>query len=137
MLEIITIESDIEVYFVEAKSFPDNILEAHQTLHAMVPFSNERKYFGLSRPENGTIVYKAAAEVLASDEEQEIDCQSMIINKGKYRCITVSDYMNDIDGIGRAFKELISFEDIDSNGYCVEWYINDNDVKCMVRLNEE
>ena len=51
-----------------AKSFPEGILEAHQTLHALVPYSQNRKYFGISRPENGNIVYKAAAEELIEGE---------------------------------------------------------------------
>jgi hypothetical protein len=24
--------------------------------------------------------------------------------------------------------------DLDPEGYCVEWYFNDRDVKCMIRL---
>ncbi|SMP65964.1 hypothetical protein SAMN06296020_11353 [Anoxynatronum buryatiense] len=133
-MEVINVENDITVYYVEATSFPEHVLEAHETLHAIIPFSNERRYFGLSRPEKGIIGYKAAAEVMATDHEKDIKCQTMIIKKGSYRCITVSDYMNDIESIGAAFKQLISFQDIDPDGYCVEWYIDDSDVKCMVRL---
>ena len=31
---------------------------------------------------------------------------------------------------------LISQPDIDPNGYCLEWYLNDMDVRCMVRLDD-
>lgn len=136
-MEIIKLEEDILVYFVEAKAFPDNILDAHQTLHQGVSYSKERRYFGLSRPENGTIRYKAAAEKLETDEREGIFFPTMKIPKGKYRSITIKNYMKDIDGIGNAFAELTSGKDIDPEGYCVEWYFNEEDVNCMIRLKDE
>ena len=33
--------------------------------------------------------------------------------------------MKDIPAIGRAFEILINLPNIDLQGYCVEWYIND------------
>ena len=60
-MEPINLENDITVLYVEATSFPDGIAESHQKLHTIVPFSDDRKYFGISRPENGVIAYKAAA----------------------------------------------------------------------------
>lgn len=132
-METVVVEKDIKVYCITSKSFPDGILDAHQKLHAMLP-SKERRFFGISRPENGVIIYKAAAEVLESDKVEHFDCESFIIKKGHYRCITVLNYMEDHQGIGKAFSELISAPDIDPNGFCIEYYYNNEDVKCMVRL---
>jgi hypothetical protein len=134
-METFYIEKDIKVYCVTAKSFPDGILDAHKKLHAMIP-SKERRYFGISRPENGGIVYKAAAEALEKDKEEKFNCESFVIEKGTYRCLTIMNYMKDPQSIGKAFGELISYSDIDPNGYCIEWYQNDEDVKCMVRLKD-
>jgi hypothetical protein len=62
-METIILDKDIKVFYVTASTFPEGILAAHQTLHAKIPYSTERKYFGISRPENnGKIVYRAAAE---------------------------------------------------------------------------
>jgi hypothetical protein len=44
--------------------------------------------------------------------------------------------MKDIPAIGNTFQELLETPGIDPNGYCVEWYINDKDVICMIRLAE-
>ena len=134
-METIVIEKDINVYCLTAKSFPEGILAAHQQLHALLP-SKGRRYFGLSRPENGGIVYKAAAEAVEMDKEENIDCESFVIKNGHYKCITVLNYMEDHQGIGKAFSELIAEPDIDPNGYCVEYYFNEKDVKCMVRLKD-
>ncbi len=48
--------------------------------------------------------------------------------------ITINDYAKDIMSIDRAFKELLALPDLDPQGYCVEWYYNEKDVKCMIRL---
>ena len=44
--------------------------------------------------------------------------------------------MNDIESINNAFKEMLSNPEIDPDGYCVEWYHTEKDVKCMIRLKE-
>lgn len=131
-MEMIVIELDIKVLYVTAASFPEGIQGAHERLHEIIPYSKERRYFGLSRPENGVIVYRAAAEQF--EQEQDFNCEALIIKKGKYRSITVANYKNDPQKITKAFNELISYPDIDPNGYCVEWYQGDEDLKCMVRL---
>jgi hypothetical protein len=135
-METITLDKDIKVFYVTAKSFPDGIMEAHKKLHALVPFSADRKYFGISRPENGAIVYRAAAEELTPGEAEKLNCDTLVLKKGKYICSTINDYMKDVQSIGRCFKELLSRPDIDPQGYCVEWYFTDKDVKCMVRLKQ-
>ena len=46
----------------------------------------------------------------------------------------IQDYMKDTSAIGDAFQELLANPRIDPNGACIEWYINNDIVKCMVRL---
>ena len=136
MLETMIIEKDIKVYYVTANSFPEDILTAHQTLHSKIPFSKERRYFGLSRPEkeNDGIVYKAAAEQIQDDLEKDYQLDTFIIEKGTYKCITISNYKGDPQSITKAFQELTALANIDPNGYCLEWYFNEEDVRCMVRI---
>ena len=134
-METIQIDKDIRVLYITAISFPDGVMAAHQQLHALLPNATQRRLFGLSRPENGgEIIYKAAAEELHPGEAEELKCGSMIIKKGNYACITINNYMKDIPAINNAFQQLTALPDIDPQGYCVEWYLNDKDVKCMVRI---
>jgi hypothetical protein len=137
-METITIDKDIKVLYVAAKSFPEGIMAAHQQLHTLVPFSisSGRKYFGISRPEGGPIVYRAAAEEINPGEAERLNCETLILKKGKYISSTVNNYMDEIQSIDHAFKELLSYPHLDPNGYCVELYLNDKDVQCMIRLNE-
>jgi len=133
-METTSIDHDIKVFYILAKSFPEGILDAHNTLHTMVPFSVERGYFGLSRPENGPIEYKAAAEELIAGEAETLKCPTLIIQKGQYISLTVENYTTDIQSISNAFQQLLEYPGLDPQGYCVEWYLNDKDVKCMIRL---
>jgi hypothetical protein len=138
-MEKIIIEQDIRVLYVTAASFPEGIAAATEKLHSLFPFSRERKIFGLSRPENGgSIVYRAAAEVMEANEAEKLGCETMTIRKGNYISQTVDHFRRDPLGIARAFEQLLSEPGLDPNGYCVEWYATDREsVQCMVRLNTQ
>jgi len=135
-METITIDNDIKVFYITAKSFPDGIQDAHEKLHSLTPFSAERKYFGISRPENGIIVYKAAAEEINPGEAAKLKLDTLVLKKGKYISLMINDYTKDIQSIGRAFKELLAYPGLDPRGYCVEWYLKGKDARCMVRLKQ-
>lgn len=141
-METITLEHPINVFYITAKSFPDGIMDAHKTLYELM-HSEKRNYFGISHPEDGSIIYKAAAEEIKEGEAQKLNCDKMILKKGNYISLTVIAYMKDIQSIDRAFQQLLSYPGLDPNGYCVEWYspggkagLNATDVKCMIRLKE-
>jgi len=136
-MEKISISEDIKVFYLPASTFPEGVLKAHQDLHARVPFSKERRYFGLSRPENGTIAYMAAAEELQPGEAAKYDCDSLVLKKGKYISERVNNYMEDLPRLRSIFASMIEQPGIDPEGYCVEWYLNDKDMVCMVRLAED
>ena len=42
--------------------------------------------------------------------------------------------MSDTQGVGHAFEKMLALEEIDPNGYCLEWYISKQEVRCMVPL---
>ncbi len=133
-METITLYKDIDIIFVQATTFPEGILGAFDTLNTKVPDLEKRRKFGLSRPENGRIIYKAAAEKLSSGEGEGLHLHSMQIPKGTYVSILVKDFMKNVTAVGSAFNQLLGESGIDPQGYCVECYINATDVQCMVRL---
>jgi hypothetical protein len=135
-MEIITVNTDIKVFYITAKSFPEGILEAHQTLHKLVPFSPDRRYFGISRPESYSIIYRAATEETYPGEAEKLKLDTLILKKGNYISETLKDYQKDVSAITRTFDELLKHPGIDPEGYCVEWYTSMNDMICMVRLKE-
>ena len=137
-MKTITIENDIKVFYVTAKTFPDGIGEAIEKLHSLFPFSKERRIFGLSRPENNDgIIYRAAAEEMYDGEAEQLQYNTLIIPKGKYIALEVIDFRKDIMSIDRAFNKILNQPGLDPQGYCIEQYANDKDaVTCMIRLAE-
>ena len=136
-METINLDNDINVLCVTAKTFPDGIMEAFDQLNSIVPLSEKGRQFGISRPsEGGSIVYKAAMEEVNEGEAEKLGCEPFIIKKGKYLFVDKTDFMKDLPGIGKAFQMLISQPNIDPNGYCLEWYLNEKDVRLMVRLDD-
>lgn len=136
-MEVVTFDKDLEVMYVTATSFPNGVLVAHQQLHSLIPFSDTRKYFGISRPENGAIIYKAGAEELESGEAGRLNLETLTLKKGNYLSVVVQDYMKDLPAIGKAFQLLTAEPGIDPQGYCVEIYLSDKDVQCMIRLADK
>ncbi len=128
-------DEDIRLICVQATSFPHGVQAAHEKLHALLQGSGQRRFYGLSRPEGGGgIVYKAAAEELHEGEAEQLGCESFTVRKGSFSMIAIHDYMKDVESIGRAFNELLKEPALDPQGYCLEWYISDKDVQCMVPL---
>ena len=132
-MEIYNLEEDIPVICVVAESFPYGVKASHQKLHSLVPFSENRKYFAISwgKPD-GSIQYQAAVNILSPEEKNPEGTVPFTIRQGRYKMIIVNNYMQDLDSIGRAFNELLKVEDLDPQGYCLEWYLSDKEVRCMV-----
>ena len=137
-MEKVRIEKNIKVFYVTATSFPEGIAEATGKLHSLFPFSQERKIFGLSRPENGgAIVYRAAAEEMEKGEAERLGCETLIVKKGNYVSLTVNDFRKEPMAITKAFEQLLAEPNLDPQGYCVEWYVTDKEaVNCMIRLEK-
>ncbi len=133
----IKIENDIKVFYIQAKSFPDGVMEAFQKMHSLIEFPPQRRNFGISRPENGEIVYKVASEELIKGDLEKNNLKEFIIPHGEYIGIEIKNFRNDLSSIKKAFDKLLDSPDIDKNGYCIEEYKGTDDVFCMVRLKDK
>ncbi|MGK4566352.1 hypothetical protein [Flavobacterium sp. 3HN19-14] len=138
-MDSFTFQHDIETFCVTATSFPDGIEAAFSELRAILPPHENRHFYGISwRGEDGNIIYKAAAEVLDSDENfMHHDLQRFTIKTGPYNTFYIPDFRNHMAEIPKAFELLLKQHEVDPNGYCLEWYFDDKDVKCMVPLGKE
>ncbi|MCB0489917.1 MAG: transcriptional regulator [Cyclobacteriaceae bacterium] len=126
-------EMNIKLWVVKASSFPEGVLQSHQKLHELFPPVGTRRYFGLSRPSpdgRGKIDYWAGVEQLPDDDS---GLDEKVIKKGRYVGKKIKDFRKDVASIGNTFQAILKRPDIDPEGYCVEWYENE-DVQCMVRV---
>ena len=137
-MDSFSLSEDIKVMCLTANGFPEGIEVAHQQLHNHFPQKEGRRFFGISKPdENGQIIYKAGAEELKTGETEALGFESLIIRKGYYNTFYLKDYSQNTNNIREAFKILLGQNEVDPDGYCIEWYIGAHDVKCMVPVDEE
>lgn len=129
------LKDDVKVFYVTASSFPEGIKKAYEKLHAMLPSVKDRKFFGISYPQNGKIVYKAAVQESYEGEGEKYGCETFVIPRGEYISELLTNWMKDETMVGKTFKQLLEQPNIDKkNGFCVEEYLNEKDVRCMVPL---
>ena len=131
-MKTLVLENPVKTYYVKASAFPSGVEQAHQALHALVPFDERRKYFGFSWPDQGAITYLAAAEELFEGELAQYGLETKTIQKGTYLYIDIFNFMDNIPAIGAAFQQLIHDERIAPDGFCIEWYLTQKDCRCMV-----
>lgn len=136
VMEKHVIKKDIKVFCVTASSFPDGVMAAHQQLHAVLPSVAGRKFFGISRPNaKGVIVYKAAVEESKAGEAKKYGLESFTIPKGEYISELLAGWRKDETIIGNTFQKLLADPRIDQNGFCLEEYLAEDEMRCMVRIN--
>jgi hypothetical protein len=134
-MEPYTIAHDIEVFYVKADSFPEGIKPAFEKLIALLPDMKGRKLYGISRPEDGNgIVYRAAVVAEATGEGAIYGLDSFTIRQGVYMSEILKDYEEHVQEVSTTFDRLLQTPGLDPQGYCVEDYLNEKDVRCMVPL---
>ena len=137
-METYFLKDDINLLCVDATSFPEGIEAAHQKLHSLLSTTNNRKFFGISYPQGGgKIIYKAAVEESFKGEGEQLNLDTFVVKKGEYKGSRIVNYQDHIDSLGKTFQKILTNPRIDPNGCCVEMYLNDEDVQCMVRLDSK
>lgn len=132
--EIFSISEDIHVLTFKASSFPQGIAEAHTKIQSQFSNIHEKTIFGISRPENGNINYWSAIKLTHYGNTDDFGVGQFTISKGEYISIMVNNYIEDPLSISSAFQSLTRHPGIDPEAYCIEWYLGEKDVKCMIKL---
>ncbi|HEY9256676.1 hypothetical protein [Chitinophaga sp.] len=134
-MEPYTLQHDIEVFYVKATSFPMGITPAFDKLKALLPDMDGRKLYGISRPEGGhEIVYRAAVAAQSPGEGAKYGLESFMIRKGIYMSEILTDYAQHLQEVSPTFDRLLQTPGLDPQGYCLEDYFNEKDVRCMVPI---
>lgn len=126
--------TDIEVFGIQVKRFPEGIKEAFDSLMQMLPGGFNRSFYGISYMTNdGKMIYTAAAEEKVAGEAEKYKCEKITIEKGEYLTIPVSNWRQKTDTINDIFHVLMQDERVNKRKPAVEWYKNDNEMVCMVK----
>ena len=134
-MEKYLVDRDVTVFCVQVESFPLGIMDAYQKLHALLPTSELRNFYGVSNVNSKkVIIYKAAVEELYEREAQKYSCETYTIRMGEYIGMGITDFRKTPQSISKAFEKVLANPNINPHGACIEQYLNDTDVKCIVRL---
>ncbi len=136
-MEPYIIEKDIPVSCVRAASFPQGVEAAHTRLHSLFPSSDKRTFYGISYSDGkGGIIYKAAAQQLDENEAKQYGLETFVIRKGEYMSELLLNFCEDPAIVGKTFQQLLALPELDPQGYCLEIYLSDTDMRCMVPLKK-
>lgn len=137
-MEKVIFQQDIPVVRVAAASFPNGVMAAYEKLHSVLPAEEGRQTFGISQgDEDENILYWAATNIIDEQDQQKSGFEPFTIRKGAYASVLVKDFDKDIPIIGHTFEALLTHPELDSEeGYCLEIYLNDHDVQCLVKLKD-
>ncbi|MBA2423108.1 MAG: transcriptional regulator [Chitinophagales bacterium] len=135
-MEKFILEKDLKVFGVEVENFPEGIGDAFDKLVNMISGEVDRSYFGISITTDKGFSYKAVAEEKYDGETENYNCDRYIIEKGEYLSVTLNDWRKKTDSIKDIFHEMFHNAVIDKTKPCVEWYKNDDEMLCMVRIDQ-
>jgi hypothetical protein len=129
------LKDDINVFGFEVKTFPNGIGDAFESLVKMVPEGLGRDFYGISfHDSENRMVYLATAREKHHGEAEKYQCNRYTIKKGDYATETVWDWRKRTDLIKHVFETLFKSIEGIAIGPCVEWYKDENEMLCMVRL---
>ena len=127
----ITLNDPLEVVGFPVKTFPMGIAEAFDKLKNIL--GSNRPYYGLSQMSSTGSLYIAAALKKSVNEKSEFELEEYTIPKGKYAVRMIQDWKKNLSAIPHVFGDLLT-DGIDHAVPCVEWYKNDDEMLCMVKL---
>ncbi len=136
-MELYQVKQDVKVICVEAASFPKGIKEAFDKLNSIIPDMAGRHVFGISKPQNGVIRYRAAASELSTGEGTALGYPTFTIPAGTYLGETLMDWQQNEMMIMSIFNRLVADKRLDGSAHCIEWYKSDTELLCMVLMRND
>ena len=134
-MEKFNLQNDVKVFGIQVKTFPNGVGEAFESLIKMLPGGDQRSYYGIAEFKNGSMHYYATAEETFPGEGKKYNCDNLAIEKGEYLAEALHGWRTKSDCIKNVFHEIMQDERADHTKPAVEWYKNDDDMLCMVKMN--
>lgn len=124
---------DIRVFGLRVNAFPEGIREIFDSLVKMLPKGFDRSCYGITTMSKEGVFYIAAALEEESGEAEKYGCERYRIEKGEYFTDTLMDWRSKTDSIKDIFQKMLQDSRVDKTKPCVEWYIDDHEMVCMVK----
>jgi predicted transcriptional regulator YdeE/uncharacterized damage-inducible protein DinB len=134
-MEIFNLENDLQVFGIRVSNFPAGIGEAFERLVNTLPEGQDRSYYGICEMTDEGLVYKATAFEQQAGEAEKYNMERSSIQKGKYAVVKLKDWRKQTDKIKNVFCEMMQDECIDKTSPSIEWYADDDEMWCMLKID--
>lgn len=125
---------DLSIIGIQVKNFPNGIKEAFDSLIKVL--GSKRAYYGVSwLDESDSVKYYAMAREIFPGEGKRYNYELLTIEKGEYQTEAVQDWLSKTEGIKEVFHGLMANNKPDKSHPCIEWYISDEEMLCMVKIS--
>ncbi len=129
--------NDVKVFGFKVNSFPAGIGVAFDELIKKTGDpAGARAYYGISEFKEGKMIYYATAEEKTEGEAEKYNYEKLKIEKGEYLTSTLFDWRKKTECIKDVFYEIIQDNRVNKSKPAIEWYKNDNEMICLVKMNE-
>ena len=135
-METIKLRENISAFGFRLHSFPDGIKDAFDNLMNLVPDGIDRTYYGISYMSGDEVIYHVAVQELNAGEAERYNCERYTIEKGEYTADRVHQWMKKTHTIKDIFAEMLKDECPVSSRPAIEWYLNDDELICMIRMEQ-
>ena len=135
-METIKLRENISAFGFRLHSFPDGIKDAFDNLMNLVPDGIDRTYYGISYMSGDEVIYHVAVQELNAGEAERYNCERYTIEKGEYKADRVHQWMKKTHTIKDIFAEMLKDECPVSSRPAIEWYLNDDELICMIRMEQ-
>jgi predicted transcriptional regulator YdeE len=129
----VQINEELRLSCIKATSFPQGIVPAFTNLEQKIGGASGRAFYGLSRGNKNGIDYWAAV-LSKHGEKLPAGLEEIVIAPGTYLTAQLSNWRGNEVIIGQTFQKMLDEPRLDPDGYCIEKYLDDDDVICMVRI---
>jgi hypothetical protein len=134
-MDTFELKSGIKTFGITVLNGQAGIGRAFDTLTGILDGDNSaRSYFGIVAKENGCFVYRAAAEEMFEGEGELYGFESYLISSGHYFAVTLPEWRKNIHRIKDLFREMNCDDRVDPEQGMIEWYKNEEEMICMVKL---
>ncbi len=96
-----------------------------------------RDIFGISKPHNGVIKYRAAASENFDGEGVKLGLSTFNIQKGFYLGETLMNWQQNEMMIMSIFNRLVADKRLDGSAHCIEWYKSPTELLCLVLMRTD
>ena len=129
--------NDVTVFGLQVKTFPLGIGEAFDELIKRTgDCAGARTYYGISEFKDCKMVYYAVAEEKFEGEAEKYNYEKLKIEKGEYLTSTVFEWQKKKECIKDVFYEITQYPHVDKTKPAIEWYKDDNEMVCLVKMND-